>query len=158
MKTETKPNDKASLEASLKDYLTGFIRTDPGRLETLLKAPGWRDAASMKLLNRSFSLLDVLDDDLLKAISSGAIDVRQVAKSFKPQKQQPTTDVLESEVGGVWPSAELLKAFSDIAKRHLNIATLDTRSSDSLDFYDVAVWNVRSALIEAYCLGERSKK
>lgn len=48
-----------------------------------------------------------------------------------------------------------------IAKDILNIDTLDTRHSDSLDFYNVPVWGVEDALRKAYELGaskvERSK-
>lgn len=41
----------------------------------------------------------------------------------------------------------------DIAKKHLNIETLETRNSDSLDFHDVAVWCLKDALQEAYEAG-----
>lgn len=40
-----------------------------------------------------------------------------------------------------------------IAKEHLRIDTLETRKSDSLDFYDVGVWCVRDALEAAYKAG-----
>jgi hypothetical protein len=42
---------------------------------------------------------------------------------------------------------------TDIAKKHLNIETLETRNSDSLDFHDVAVWCLKDALQEAYDAG-----
>ena len=38
----------------------------------------------------------------------------------------------------------------EIAKKHLNLETLETRNSDSLDFHDVAVWSLKKALQEAY--------
>jgi hypothetical protein len=38
------------------------------------------------------------------------------------------------------------KKFTAIAKEHLQIETLETRLSDSLDFHDVSVWGVRDAL------------
>jgi len=41
----------------------------------------------------------------------------------------------------------------DIAKRHFFVETLDTRNSDGLDFHDVAIWSIRTALIEAYAAG-----
>jgi hypothetical protein len=37
-----------------------------------------------------------------------------------------------------------------IARKHLSIPTLETRKMDSLDFYDVSVWGVKAALMEAY--------
>lgn len=43
----------------------------------------------------------------------------------------------------------------DIAKKHLMIPTLKARSSDSLDFHEVAVWNVESALSAAYDAGRQ---
>lgn len=40
-----------------------------------------------------------------------------------------------------------------LAKEHLNIETLVVRHMDRLDFYDVSVWSVKSALKEAYLAG-----
>jgi hypothetical protein len=45
------------------------------------------------------------------------------------------------------------KLFTDIAREHLRIATLETRRSDALDFHDVSVWGVRNALAAAYEAG-----
>ena len=42
-----------------------------------------------------------------------------------------------------------------IAKKHLNLETLETRNSDSLDFHDVAVWAIKDALQEAYEAGKQ---
>jgi len=42
----------------------------------------------------------------------------------------------------------------EIARKHFpNIETLETRNSDGLDFHDVAVWAIRSALEAAYTAG-----
>ena len=48
------------------------------------------------------------------------------------------------------PSEALL---AEIAMKHFFIETLETRNSDSLDFHDVAVWAIRSALEAAYAAG-----
>lgn len=40
-----------------------------------------------------------------------------------------------------------------LAQEHLDIKNLTTRNMDSLDFYDVSVWSVRSALEAAYMAG-----
>lgn len=40
-----------------------------------------------------------------------------------------------------------------IAKEYLRVATLQTRRSDSLDFHDLAVWEIRAALTAAYMSG-----
>lgn len=43
---------------------------------------------------------------------------------------------------------------TDIAQRHFyGLETLETRNRDALDFHDVAVWAIRSALEEAYSAG-----
>jgi len=47
---------------------------------------------------------------------------------------------------------------TEIAKKHLNLETLETRNSDSLDFYDVAVWSLKDALQEAYEAGLNAKR
>lgn len=43
--------------------------------------------------------------------------------------------------------------FALIAEKHLNIETMETRNSDQLDFHDVSVWGVRSALEAAFKAG-----
>lgn len=43
-----------------------------------------------------------------------------------------------------------------IAKKHFSVKTLKTQNSDSLDFYDVAVWSIKTALEEAYKAGQES--
>ena len=47
---------------------------------------------------------------------------------------------------------------TEIAKKHLNLETLETRNSDSLDFHDVAVWSLKDALQEAYEAGLNAKR
>ena len=42
---------------------------------------------------------------------------------------------------------------AQIALDHLFIETLQTRNSDRLDFHDVSVWAVQSALVAAYQAG-----
>ena len=46
-----------------------------------------------------------------------------------------------------------------IARETLGLETLETRSSDSLDFHDMAVWSIKQALLDAYAAGfEAAKK
>jgi hypothetical protein len=57
------------------------------------------------------------------------------------ERQKPATTL----------DAELL----EIAHRHIDrIETLETRRSDSLDFHDIAVWELKSALEAAYRAGQ----
>lgn len=51
------------------------------------------------------------------------------------------------------PSQALDQLFEKIALDHLFIETLTTRNSDRLDFHDVSVWGVKSALMTAYEAG-----
>ena len=45
-----------------------------------------------------------------------------------------------------------------IALNHLFIDNLETRNSDRLDFHEVSVWGVKSALIAAYEAGRQTAK
>ena len=47
---------------------------------------------------------------------------------------------------------------TQIALDHLFIETLSTRNSDSLDFHEVSVWGVKSALMAAYEAGQQAAK
>jgi len=52
---------------------------------------------------------------------------------------------------------DLRTTLLEIATRHItNVETLETRRSDSLDFHDVAVWELRAALEAAYRAGQAS--
>ena len=42
----------------------------------------------------------------------------------------------------------------EAAAKHLGVETLETRNSDALDFYSVAVWSIRSALEATYEAGK----
>lgn len=48
---------------------------------------------------------------------------------------------------------KVIEQLSEIAKQILYINTLDTQNSDSDDFHEVAVWNIKEALLKAYELG-----
>jgi hypothetical protein len=45
---------------------------------------------------------------------------------------------------------------NEIAQRILHIDTLQTRKSDSLDFHDCAVWNIKEALEAAFEAGRKA--
>ena len=44
----------------------------------------------------------------------------------------------------------------EIAQRQFRIETLETQNWDRLDFHDVAVWAIRTALEEAFEAGRRA--
>lgn len=47
------------------------------------------------------------------------------------------------------------ETLNKIARHTLDLATLETRHSDGLDFSDQAVWNIKEALEAAYEAGKR---
>lgn len=53
---------------------------------------------------------------------------------------------------------DLNKLLEQIALKHFFIETLETQHSDRLDFHDVAVWAVKSALEAAYAAGIEAGK
>lgn len=44
-------------------------------------------------------------------------------------------------------------SITEIARQILRLETLETRNSDARDFHELAVWNVREALLAAYAAG-----
>lgn len=58
---------------------------------------------------------------------------------------KPTNKTLETQL-------------AQIALDHLFIETLETRHSDRLDFHEVSVWGVKSALMAAYEAGRQAAK
>jgi hypothetical protein len=50
-----------------------------------------------------------------------------------------------------------LTLLADIARRHLGVSSLEARHSDSLDFYDLAVWNIQAALAAAFEAGQKAQ-
>ncbi len=55
--------------------------------------------------------------------------------------------------------SKLEQLLTQIAQDKLGIETLETRSSDGLDFHDVAVWCLRDALEAAFNAGvEQGRK
>jgi len=50
-------------------------------------------------------------------------------------------------------SKKLNQLMTQIAQQHLRLETLETRHSDSLDFHDLAVWQIESALRAAFEAG-----
>ena len=55
------------------------------------------------------------------------------------------------------PTAQRDALLLEIAQRQFRIETLETRNWDRLDFHDVAVWALRTALEEAYEAGGRAE-
>ena len=45
---------------------------------------------------------------------------------------------------------------TQIAQQHLKVETLETPHSDSLDFHDVAIWQIQEALEAAFEAGRQA--
>ena len=45
------------------------------------------------------------------------------------------------------------KILTGIAEKNLGMVTLETRKSDDLDFHDLAVWQIKKALKDAFIAG-----
>ena len=55
------------------------------------------------------------------------------------------------------PAAQTIdQQMQQIALDHLFIETLETRTSDRMDFHEVSVWGVKSALMAAYEAGRQA--
>jgi hypothetical protein len=50
------------------------------------------------------------------------------------------------------------ETLAEIAQKHLELDTLETRNSDSLDFHELSVWQIKKALEEAYLAGARNAR
>jgi hypothetical protein len=68
-----------------------------------------------------------------------------------PQQHPPRRTTMRKTANKT--AQQLDKLLAQIALDHLFIETLTTRNSDSLDFHDVSVWGVKSALMAAYQAG-----
>jgi hypothetical protein len=68
---------------------------------------------------------------------------------------------IREETGKTYPRRKALtkdELFTLIAQQHLNVETLVERKSDSLDFHDVGVLNIKAALEAAFAAGQASVK
>ena len=54
--------------------------------------------------------------------------------------------------------SKLEQLLTQIAQNKLGIETLETRNSDRMDFHEVSVWGVKSALMAAYEAGRQAAK
>ena len=45
----------------------------------------------------------------------------------------------------------------ELSRAILGIRTLEAQNSDSLDFHDLAVWQIRQALVTAFKIGREGK-
>lgn len=68
---------------------------------------------------------------------------------MKSKNAKPSSLAQETAI----ETAVRLAAIQRIAREELGLETLDARHSDRLDFHELAVWQIRKALMRAYEAG-----
>jgi hypothetical protein len=87
-------------------------------------------------------------------------------RHWVPATPDPLVGVAEAAIAGAEAASSLpaetatavLPLFTEIARKHLLIETLEERHRDSLDFHDVNVVCVRDALLAAYRAGAEAAR
>ena len=95
-------------------------------------------------------LLQTFPNDVLLKIANREIDAVEIAK-YLLEAQGIST---EKKSFGCAEIKELEK----IAEKNLGIKTLKIRNSDSLDFHEISVWDLKKSLLESYELGKKDIK
>ena len=106
---------------------------------------------------------------VLAAVARGEIDLNRIAREelaarglglhgewvgFKAARKVHGVAV-QVEMAKVKDEKSTEQIIQKIAADHLSIDTLDTRNSDSLDFREVSVWSIKSALHAAFDAGRK---
>ena len=112
--------------------------SDMGDLERA--STWWRHRQEIRKSRASFTEEEFSDEEC--AARFGALE-----------RVEDAYNVAISKEASVDPMDGVLLA---IAKEHLYLETLETRSSDSLDFSDQSVWGIRAALEAAFKAGSKS--
>jgi len=154
-----------NLAERLDQTLCGFGRSQPARLRDLTGLR-WRLAARLELLRRQTGLVQAMDDEVLRAIAAGQLDVADRARyvAFRldeadgvaPASARQASAAPEVPPRLAAPPAvldQIRPVIAEIAQRQLGLATLDTRKRDSLDFHEHAVWSIAAALTDAFIAG-----
>jgi len=108
--------------------------------------------------------IQIADAKVLAAVARGEIDLNRIAREelvarglgihgewvgFKASRKVHGVEVQEGkEKTGDKKSTEQI--IQKIAADHLFIDTLETRNADDLDFHEVSVWSIKSALQAAF--------
>jgi hypothetical protein len=153
------------LAERLDQTLCGFGRSQPARLREL-SGLRWRLAARLELLRRGTGLVEAMDEEVLRAIAAGQLDVGTRARyvAFRLDEADgaaPSVARQASAAPEVPPRlaappavlAQIGPVIAEIAQRQLGLATLTTRNRDSLDFHEHAVWSIEAALTDAFIAG-----
>ncbi|MCL2076041.1 MAG: hypothetical protein FWH15_06335 [Betaproteobacteria bacterium] len=67
-------------EQRLLDYLAGYTRNNPNNLAHVIEYPDWQRMARHELDRRAARMLETLQDDELRAIATGSINLADLAR------------------------------------------------------------------------------
>jgi hypothetical protein len=114
-------------------------------------------------LNPEF-LYSTTHTTLLLAIEAGLIDAAGLARSELASRGLDANGdwcgferAQEIHLGAAAETASKT-AIAEIARRLLHLDTLESRNSDSLDFHELAVWQVKEALLVAFAAGQAAAR
>ncbi len=137
---------------NLRDYLTGYIKHGD-KAALLTQMSNWRMVARREIERRQSHLITCLDDEIVEALANGEIDFQNelefVQDSLAIARDLDAQATRQASI----KDPECPDAVVAIALSVLELPTLETRNSDALDFYSLAVWLIKAALIEAYQCG-----
>ncbi len=142
----------SAIADNLRDYLTGYIKH--GDIAALLaQMSNWRMFARREIERRQTHLITCLDDAIVEAIANGEIDFQDELDFV--MNNLAIAETLDAAKTPAPPPEgdDCPAAVTAIALSVLELQTLETRNSDSLDFYSLAVWTIKAALLEAYACG-----
>ncbi len=94
-------------------------------------------------------------------ISTDAITRHLTARIADQGWRDCFENAIRETTGKTYPRKKPLtkdQLFTQIAQQHLQVETLVTRNSDSLDFHDVSAWGIKAALEAAYEAGRKSSR
>jgi hypothetical protein len=134
---------------NLRAYLGGIANVDPRHLVIISECVTLRSLAQADVERRIVETLGELGDEEVHAIACGDVDLRQLARDSSAEKIPKGTNDVEQPMLSVAAYSELER----IARSTMGIPTLQTRHTRALDFHDLAVWTIETALEQAYIAG-----
>lgn len=155
------------------DYLLNVrvhvnVKTKETKMQKTEKRNPWLDEylVATDMLAIEIRKLDKLADSIHK---EGHKDIKWIHSNILDRAASDVADITKT-VQAHWkivkrnavpnPAKEtkMDKTIKKIAMTILNLETLETRKSDSLDFKEQAVWGIKQALEAAYIAGQQSKR
>ena len=102
---------------------------------------------------------------VLAAIARGEIDLNRIAREELANRGLgrhgewvgfKAAEKIHGVEEGEGTDTTTERTIQKIAADHLSIDTLETRTSDSLDFHEVSVWGIKAALQAAFDAGHKT--